>query len=68
MTKPLNIFHKSKEYLFALAKRAINNASIYDMLVIVDNNVLVYPNDNPNKVMLAIEVNNLQYQINQLKA
>jgi len=65
--KPLQITAKLKESIFNLAKRAIDNATVYNKLVVVNDEVIIYPNDNFNSAMIALKFNQLNNTIKSLK-
>jgi hypothetical protein len=64
MTTPLTIL-PNKESIFKLAKRAIENATIYNKIVLV-RETLIYPNDNFNQVMVALKISELENTIKSL--
>ena len=64
--KPLTLHAKIKETLFNLARRAINQASVYNKLVLVNERVIIYPEDNINQVLVALKFDELTTRIAQL--
>jgi len=65
MITPLTLLPKVKESLFNLTRRAIENATIYNKIVLI-HDTMVYPNDNFNQAMAALKIAQLKQTIKQL--
>jgi replicative superfamily II helicase len=71
MNKPITIQAEKKESIAMASRRAMKNADANNRIVSLvfdGGETLVYPNDQPNKVMKAVKIQQLVGKLKNLSA